>query len=172
YATGESNERISKLPQTEMVKEKGYEILYFTEDVDEFAIRMLMNYQEKEFKNISSGDLDLETEEEKKEAEKEAEAHKELLDKMREALSGKVKDVKATNRLLYHHIFVPQEGEVVVEMEQQLQNVPAKQQVTAHMILAGNVNHDVYQALQKANENGDTEKVTLYTILLYQQAKL
>ena len=66
YATGETNERISKLPQTEMVKEKGYEILYFTEDVDEFAIRMLMNYKEKEFKNVSSGDLDLETEEEKK----------------------------------------------------------------------------------------------------------
>src|SRR5699024_1939926 len=95
YAAGETKERISKLPQTERVKEKDDVILYFTEDVDEFAIRMLKNYQEKEIQNSSGGDLDLETEEEKNEAEKEAEAHKELLDKMREALSGKVKDVKA-----------------------------------------------------------------------------
>ena len=172
YATGETNERISKLPQTEMVKEKGYEILYFTEDVDEFAIRMLMNYQEKEFKNISSGDLDLETEEEKKEAEKEAEAHKELLDKMREALSGKVKDVKATNRLRSHPVYFSTEGEVSVEMEKILQQMPDNQQIKADKILEVNVNHDVFQALEKANENGDTEKVTLYTNLLYQQAKL
>lgn len=172
YATGETNERISKLPQTEMVKEKGYEILYFTEDVDEFAIRMLMNYKEKEFKNVSSGDLDLETEEEKKEAEKEAEAHKELLDKMREALSGKVKDVKASNRLRSHPVYFSTEGEVSVEMEKILQQMPDNQQIKADKVLEVNVNHDVFQALEKANENGDTEKVTLYTNLLYQQAKL
>src|SRR5699024_6347970 len=108
----------------------GYEILYFTEDVDEFAIRMLMNYQEKEFKNISSGDLDLETEEEKKEAEKEAEAHKELLDKMREALSGKVKDVKATNRLRSHPVYCSTESEVYGEMEKILQRMRVRQQLT------------------------------------------
>src|SRR5699024_2676124 len=172
YAAGETNERIIKLPQTEMVKEKGYEMIYFTEDVDELAIRKLMNYQEKEFKNISSGDLDLETEEEKKEAEKEADAHKELLDKMREALSGKVKDVKATNRLRSHPVYFSTEGEVSVEMEKILQQMTDNQQIKADKILEVNVNHDVFQALEKANENGDTEKVTLYTNLLYQQAKL
>src|SRR5690625_5677631 len=99
YAIGESNERIAKLPQTELVEDKGYEILYFTEDVDEFAIRMLVNYEEKEFKNVSSGDLGIESEEEKKEVDKEAEDHKELFEKMKAILSDKVKDVKASKRL-------------------------------------------------------------------------
>src|SRR5699024_10347237 len=115
---------------------------------------MVMNYQEKEFKNISSGDLDSETEEEKKEAEKEAEAHMELLDKMREALSGKVKDVKATNRLRSHPVYFSTEGEVSVEMEKILQQMPDNQQIKADKILEVNVNHDVFQALEKTNENG------------------
>lgn len=172
YATGESNDRISKLPQAEMVKEKGYEMLYFTEDVDEFAIRMLENYQEKEFKNISSGDLDLETEEEKKEAEEEAEAHKDLLGKMKEVLSDKVKDVKASNRLRTHPVYFSTAGEVSVEMEKILQQMPDNQQIKADKILEVNVNHDVFQALEEANENDDQEKIALYTNLLYQQAKL
>src|SRR5690625_2316850 len=95
YATGESIDRIEKLPQTEVVADKGYEILYFTEDVDEFAIRMVMNYKEKEFRNVSSDDLGLETEEEKKELEKETEDNKDLFEKMKEILSGKVSDVQA-----------------------------------------------------------------------------
>ena len=91
---------------------------------------------------------------------------------MREALSGKVKDVKATNRLRSHPVYFSTEGEVSVEMEKILQQMPDNQQIKADKILEVNVNHDVFQALEKANENGDTEKVTLYTNLLYQQAKL
>ena len=96
YAVGESNERIEKMPQTEMVLDKGYEILYFTEDVDEFAIKMLMNYKEKEFKSVSSGDLGIESEEENK---KENEENKGIFEAMKEALGEKISAVKASSRL-------------------------------------------------------------------------
>ncbi|MEI3604382.1 molecular chaperone HtpG [Pseudogracilibacillus sp. SE30717A] len=171
YATGESNERIAKLPQTEIVADKGYEILYFTEDVDEFAIRMLMNYKEKEFKNVSSGDLGLESEEEKKEAEKEATDHKELFEKMKEILSDKVKEVKASKRLRSHPVCFSTEGEVSIEMEKVMQQMPDGQGVKADKVLEINTNHDVFNALKAANEN-DEEKLKLYTNLLYNQAML
>src|SRR5690625_1894950 len=171
YATGESNERIAKLPQTEVVADKGYEILYFTEDVDEFAIKMLMNYQEKEFRNVSSGDLCIESEEEKQEAEKEASDHKELLDKMKEILSDKVKDVKASTRLRSHPVCFSSEGEVSIEMEKVLQQMPDNQNVKAEKVLEINVDHDVFGTLKAAFEN-DEEKLKLYTNILYNQAML
>ena len=171
YATGESNERIAKLPQTEMVADKGYEILYFTEDVDEFAIRMLMNYKEKEFKNVSSGDLGLESEEEKKEAEKEASDHKDLFEKMTEILSGKVKEVKASKRLRSHPVCFSTEGEVSIEMEKVMQQMPDGQGIKADKVLEINTNHDVFNSLKNAYEN-DQEKLELYTNLLYNQAML
>ena len=99
YASGESNERIEKLPQTELVSEKGYEILYFTEDIDEFAIKMLMSYKEKEFKSVSSGDLGIEAEENEDQTESEENENKELFEYMKNILSDKVKDVRASKRL-------------------------------------------------------------------------
>lgn len=171
YATGESNKRIEKLPQTEIVAEKGYEILYFTEDVDEFAIRMLMNYKEKEFKNVSSGDLGLESEEQQKEAEKEASDNKELFEKMKEILSDKVKDVKASHRLRSHPVCFSTEGEVSIEMEKVMQQMPDGQGIKADKILEINVDHDVFRSLKDAYEN-DEDKLALYTNLLYNQAML
>ena len=171
YATGESNERISKLPQTELVADKGYEMLYFTEDVDEFAIRMLMNYKEKEFKNISSGDLGLESDEEKKELEKEETDNKELFTKMKELLDGKVQAVKASKRLRSHPVCFSTEGEVSIEMEKVLQQMPDNQGVKANKVLEINVDHEVFKALQK-NFEQDEEKLALYTNLLYNQAML
>ena len=171
YATGESNERIAKLPQTEVVADKGYEILYFTEDVDEFAIKMLMNYKEKEFKSVSSGDLGIESEEEKKEAEKEAFDNKELFEKMKEILSDKVKDVKASTRLRSHPVCFSSEGEVSIEMEKVLQQMPDNQNVKAEKVLEINVDHDVFGTLKAAFEN-DEEKLKLYTNILYNQAML
>lgn len=171
YATGESNERIAKLPQTEMVADKGYEILYFTEDVDEFAIRMLTDYKEKEFKNVSDGDLGLETEEEKKEAEKEASDHKELFDKMKEILADKITGVKASKRLRSHPVCFSTEGEVSIEMEKVMQQMPDGQGVKAEKVLELNVNHDVFHVLKDAFEN-DEDKLVLYTNLLYNQAML
>ncbi|HLR53271.1 MAG TPA: molecular chaperone HtpG [Pseudogracilibacillus sp.] len=171
YATGDSIDRIKKLPQTEMVENKGYEVLYFTEDVDEFAIRMLMNYQEKEFKNVSSGDLDLETEEEKQEAEQQAEDHKALLEKMTELLNGKVKAVKATKRLSTHPVYFSTEGEVSTEMEKVLQQMPDNPDIKAEKVLEVNLDHDIFTKLENAFEN-DEEQLALYTNLLYNQAML
>src|SRR5690625_3102632 len=171
YATGESNERIAKLPQTEVVADKGYEILYFTEDVDEFAIKMLMNYKEKEFKNVSDGDLGLETDEEKEEAKKELEENKDLFAKMKEILAGKVQDVKASKRLKTHPVFFSTEGEVSIEMEKVMQQMPDGQGVKAQKVLELNADHEVFKALQDAYES-DEDKLKLYTELLYNQAML
>lgn len=171
YATGESNERIAKLPQTEMVADKGYEILYFTEDVDEFAIRMLMSYEEKEFKNVSDGDLGIETEEEKEEAEKEAKDHQELFTKMKEILGDKVQNVKASTRLRSHPVYFSTEGEISTEMEKVMQQMPDGQGIKAQKVLEINMNHDIFNSLKAAFE-ADEEKLALYTNLLYNQAML
>lgn len=171
YATGESNERIAKLPQTEMVADKGYEILYFTEDVDEFAIRMLMSYEEKEFKNVSDGDLGIETEEEKEEAEKEAKDHQELFTKMKEILGDKVQNVKASTRLRSHPVYFSTEGEISTEMEKVMQQMPDGQGIKAQKVLEINMNHDIFNSLKTAFE-ADEEKLALYTNLLYNQAML
>lgn len=171
YATGESNERIAKSPQTELVAEKGYEILYFTEDVDEFAIQMLMSYQEKQFKNVASGDLGLETEEEKEASEKEAEKHKELFEKMKEILAGKVKEVKISKRLKTHPVCFSTDGEISIEMEKVLSQMPDNPNIKAEKVLEINTEHDVFIALMKAFES-DEEKFKLYTSILYNQAML
>lgn len=170
YATGESIDRIDKLPQTELVSEKGYEILYFTDDVDEFAIKMLMNYKEKEFKSVSSGDLGIE-EESEKQTESEEKESKELFDYMKEVLGEKVKNVRASKRLKSHPVCLTAEGEVSIEMEKVLSAMPNNQTVKADKVLEINVNHEVFSSLKTAFEQ-DKEKVKLFTNLLYNQALL
>lgn len=169
YATGESNERIDKLPQTELVSDKGYEILYFTDEIDEFAIKMLMNYKEKEFKSVSSGDLGFE--EEQKETEEEVKENKELLDSMKEILTGKVKDVRVSKRLKNHPVCLTADGEISIEMEKVLNAMPNNQEVKADKVLEINANHEVFTSLKDAYEN-DKEKLGLFTSLLYNQALL
>ncbi|WP_340084423.1 molecular chaperone HtpG [Siminovitchia sp. FSL H7-0308] len=171
YATGESIERIAKLPQTELVADKGYEILYFTDDVDEFAIKMLMSYKEKGFKSVASGDLGIEEEQDKKQTESEEKENKKLLDYMKEVLSGKVKDVKISKRLKSHPVCLAADGEVSIEMEKILSAMPNNEQVKADKILEINGDHDVFQALKSAFDQ-DREKARLYTNLLYNQALL
>jgi molecular chaperone HtpG len=169
YATGESNERIDKLPQTELVSDKGYEILYFTDEIDEFAIKMLMNYKEKEFKSVSSGDLGFE--EEQKETEEEVKENKELLHSMKEILAGKVKDVRVSKRLKNHPVCLTADGEISIEMEKVLNAMPNNQEVKADKVLEINANHEVFTSLKDAYEN-DKEKLGLFTNLLYNQALL
>lgn len=171
YATGESIERIEKLPQTEMVSEKGYEILYFTEDIDEFAIKMLMTYNEKEFKSVSSGDLGIESEEDQKQTETEQTENKDLFELMKEILAGKVSDVKLSKRLKSHPVCLSTVGEVTIEMEKVLSAMPDNQNVKAEKVLEINSNHEVFQSLKNAFDQ-DKEKVKLYTNLLYNQALL
>jgi molecular chaperone HtpG len=169
YASGESIDRIGKMPQTELVLDKGYEILYFTEDVDEFAIQMLMNYQEKEFKSVSASDLELDVPEEKSDAEKDTD--KSLFDAMKEVLGGKVKDVRLSKRLKSHPVCLTSEGGVSIEMEKILKTMPDSHGVSAQKVLELNGGHEVFAAL-KAAQASDPEKFKLYTLLLYNQALL
>lgn len=169
YASGESIERIEKLPQAELVADKGYEILYFTEDIDEFAIKMLMSYKEKEFKSVSSGDLGIE--ESEKDRETKDEENADLFEEMKTILLGKVKDVRVSKRLKSHPVCLTADGEVTIEMEKILNAMPDNQNVKADKILEINPNHEVFESLKHALAS-DKEKLSLYTNLLYNQALL
>ncbi|WP_339060812.1 molecular chaperone HtpG [Tepidibacillus marianensis] len=170
YASGDSYDRIEKLPQTELVADKGYEILYFTEDIDEFAIRMLMTYKEKEFKSVSSGDLGIETEN-LNNTEVEEKENIELFDSMKQVLAGKVQDVRVSKRLKTHPVCFATDGEITIEMEKVLNLMPGEQNIKAEKVLEINTNHEVFKSLKDAYER-DQEKFNLYTNLLYNQALL
>lgn len=170
YAAGESIERIERLPQTELVADKGYEILYFTEDIDEFAIKMLMNYKDKEFKSVSASNLGL-NEEENKVDPKLEEENKDLLEEMKNILNGQVSNVKISTRLKSHPVCLSTEGEITIEMEKILNAMPDNQQVKANKVLEINKDHAVFQSLKNAFAN-DKEKLSLFTNLLYNQALL
>ncbi|MBO3791705.1 molecular chaperone HtpG [Bacillus amyloliquefaciens] len=171
YASGDSYERIEKLPQTEMVADKGYEILYFTEDIDEFAIKMLTSYEEKEFKSVSSADLGIDSDEDDKQTEAEENEYKDLFASMKEILADKVKNVRASKRLKSHPVCFATDGEVTIEMEKVLNAMPDSQQVKAEKVLEINPNHEVFETLKNAHGQ-DREKLALYTNLLYNQALL
>ncbi|MDP4103461.1 MAG: molecular chaperone HtpG [Bacillota bacterium] len=170
YATGNSIERIDKLPQTEVVADKGYEILYFTDDIDEFAIKMLMTFKEKEFKSVSSGDLGIEDEQQNEHTSEDNE-NKELFEIMKNILDQKVKEVRVSKRLKSHPVCLTTDGEITLEMEKVLKAMPNNQDIKAEKVLEINVNHEVFKSLKSAFEH-DKEKLTLYTNLLYNQALL
>ncbi len=172
YATGDSVSRIEKLPQTELVADKGYEILYLTDDIDEFAIKMLMSYKEKEFRSVSSKDLGIEDKENQEKAETEEKSHKELFEKMKTILADRVKEVRVSTRLKTHPVCLASEGEISIEMEKVLNAMPYNEQkIQADKVLEINPNHEVFRALTAAYEK-DPEKLSLYTNLLYNQALL
>ncbi|MCU9593952.1 molecular chaperone HtpG [Caldibacillus thermolactis] len=171
YATGDSIERIEKLPQTELVADKGFEILYFTEDVDEFAIKMLMKYKDKEFKSVSDRNLGIESSDEKQQIEDEEKENKGLFEHMAKVLENKVKKVIASNRLKTHPVCLSTEGDITIEMEKVLNAMPNNQGLKADKVLEINTNHEVFQALKNAYIN-DKEKLELYTKLLFNQALL
>ncbi len=169
YAAGESIEKLEKLPQSEIVADKGYEILYFTDDIDEFAVGIMMNYQEKEFKSVSSGDLGIEDAADTTAAA--AEESKELFAEMKTLLGDKVQDVKASKRLKNHPVCLSNEGAISIEMEKVLNTMPNNQQIKASKVLEINVHHPVFDALQDAFTN-DRDKFSLFSSLLYNQALL
>lgn len=172
YATGETNDKISKLPQTEVILDKGYEILYFTDEIDEFAIKMLMNYKEKEFKSVSSSDLGIEPNENESESESEKEENKDIFNYIKEILNGKVKDVKASKRLKNHPVCLASEGELSIEMEKVLSSMPDnKGDIHADKILEINTNHEMFETLKKAF-NSDKDKLKKIANVLYNQALL
>ena len=167
YACGETNEKIAKLPQTESVLEKGYDILCFTDDIDEFAIKMLGAYEEKEFKSVSSGDLGFETEE----AKAENDENKDVFLFMKDALGDKVKEVKASSRLKTHPVCITSAGELSIEMEKVLNAMPADQKVKAERILEINVDHPVFAKIKSLFET-DKDKLSKYTEVLFGSALL
>ena len=168
YASGDSISRLEKLPQTELLKDKGYEILYFIDEVDEFAIKMMPEYKEKQFRSVSSSDLGLK--EEEKDTEDKAEDAG-LFDKMKDILGDKVKAVRFSKRLKSHPVCFASDGEISIEMEKILSSMPNSEGVHAEKILEINQSHPIFQKL-KAAESEDAEKFALYTELLYDQARL
>lgn len=172
YACGENPARIDMLPQAEAVKDKGYELLYFTDDVDEFAIKMLGSYKEKEFKSISASDLDLTDEKEKEEVKKESEEAKDMFKFMQESLVDKVCEVRLSNKLKSHPVCLTADGEVSLEMEKVLNTMPGSDgKVKSQKALEINASHPIFKKLKELFES-DKDKLKNYTELLYDQALL
>lgn len=170
FASGESTDKIDKLPQTELLKDKGYEILYLTDDVDEFALQMLRAFEEKEFKSVSADDLEIEeSKEEKEAAEKQAEESKDMLECMKEALGDKVSEVRLSQRLKSHPVCLTAKGGLSIEMEKVLNSMPVDQKIQAERVLEINAKHPILETLSKTYKE-DQEKVKTYAKLLYDQA--
>ena len=173
YAAGESAEQLALLPQAELVRDKGYDILYLTDDVDEFLMQILRDYDEKEFKSISADDLGLETEEEKKEKAEKAEENKDMFGALKEALGDKVSEVVLSAKLKSHPVCLSSKGAVSIEMEKVLDGMPgAEGAPRAEKVLELNGDHPVFKTLQTAYADGDKEKLASYAELLYNQARL
>ncbi len=169
YACGDSAEKIALLPQCEAVKDRGLEVLYFTDDVDEFAIQMLIEYDGKHFTNILKEEFDLSTETEKEELKNKNESNKALLDKMKEILGDRVTAVKLTNKLGSHAVSLAAEGFMSVEMAKVLSQMPgAGEEIKPQLVLEINSEHAVLGKLLKADE----ETLKKYTDILYNQARL
>ncbi len=172
YACGETADKIQMLPQTERVKEKGYEILYLTEYVDEFCVKMLGEYDGKQFLNICDEKLDLDTEEEKNELKEKNEENKELLDKIKDALDGSVSEVRFTNKLKNYAVCLTSEGNLSLEMEKVLNSMPNEQKVKADVALEINASHPIADKLKEILGSGNEEELKAYAKLLYAQGCL
>ncbi len=171
YATGETTDKIDVLPQTEVVKDKGFEILYLTESIDEFAVKILGEYLGKEFKSVSATDLDLETPEEKEEFQKLADENKDLLSEIASSLTGKVTKAKLSERLKSHAVCLTNEGQISLEMEKTFAEIPTEENVKAEKVLEINPNHEVFEVLKNLYAT-DKEKLADYSKILYNGAML
>jgi molecular chaperone HtpG len=170
YASGDSLDRIDKLPQVDFIRDKGYEILYFDDEIDEFAIKVLQSYKDKGFKSVSSTDLEIESDDSTKE-DTPTEENTELLNEMKEILKDKVKEVKVSKKLKNHPVYLASEGELSIEMEKVLSQMPNGENIKAQKVLELNADHQVFERLKSAFAN-NKEKLKLYTNLLYNQALL
>lgn len=172
YATGESVARIEQLPQTELVKDNGFEILYLTDNIDEFAVKTLAKYKDKEFKSVSADDLGLENAEKQEEIKAKEEENSGMLDELAKALEGKVTKVILSHRLKSHPVCLTSEGEISLEMEKVLNSMPTDQKIHAQRVLEINPEHQIFDKLKSISEAGDSEKLGKYAQLLYTQALL
>lgn len=171
YAAAETVDKADALPQTEVVKDKGYEILYLTENVDEFAVKILESYEDKQFKSVSDADLDLDTPEEKEEFKKLSEESKDMLEEITKALGGKIKSAKLSERLKSHPVCITNEGQISLEMEKTFAQMPNDQNVKAEKVLEINPNHEIFGVLKSLYDT-DKTKLDDYSKILYTQALL
>ena len=171
YGCGETVERILGLPQAEALQEKGYEMLCLTDNVDEFALRMLLKYDDKEFRNISADDLELESAEEKEKTQALAEENKDLLAFVKDALGDKVKDVRVSGKLKSHPVCITTDGMISTEMEKVINAMPAQEKIKAQRVLEINGEHPIFQRLQELYAK-DKDRLKLYAEVLYDQALL
>ncbi|MDE7121530.1 MAG: molecular chaperone HtpG, partial [Oscillospiraceae bacterium] len=172
YAAGNTLEQIKALPQVEAVLAKGYEILYFPIPVDEFAVKNMMTFKDKEFKSVTAADLDLNTEEEKKALEEKSQENQSLFEIMQKALEGKVQRVALSSRLKSHPVCLTSEGDLTLEMEKTLNAMPTDTKVQAKLVLELNPEHAVFEKLSGLDQETDSEKIQKYAKLLYNQALL
>ena len=171
YACGTDINRVAQLPQMERVRDAGYDVLCMTEDIDEFAVRMMRDFAGKEFKSISDNDLGLDSQEDQEKAEQQAAEHKALFEDMQKALEGKVKQVKLSSRLKSHPVCLSSDGPLSLEMEKVLNAMPTEEKVKADRILELNGDHPVFETLCKL-QGKDEEKLAQYAQMLYDQALL
>ena len=171
YACGETVDKIELLPQVEAVKEKGYEILYLTENIDEFVVQVLMEHKEKKFINVCANDVDLDTAEEKEALKKENEENKDMFTLMKETIGEGVQEVRFTHRLKNHPVCLTSEGALSVEMEKVINSMPNDQKVKAQTALEINDSHPIAQKIKDLYVN-DKEALKKYTQVLYAQARL
>lgn len=169
YATGETIEAIKELPQLEKVLDKGYEVLYFTDNVDEFMANIIGNYSDKPFKSLLQGNLDLDTKEEKEEVEKKANDNKDLLATLKEELKDKVNDVKLSTRLKTSPVCLVSDDGISINMAKTL-NAMNQGNIQANKILEINPDHELFKALAKVYETN--KDLSEYANLLYDQALL
>ena len=172
YACGETIDKIKMLPQTDMVKEKGFEVLYMTDQVDEFAIQMLGQYDGKTFVNICADSFDISSEEEKEALKKVNDESADMLSKMRDAIDAGLAGVRFTNKLKNHPVCLTSEGALSLEMEKTLNAMPMDEKVKAELVLEINEQHPVAGKLREIAASGDDEKLGKYAKLLYAQARL
>lgn len=173
YACGDSISRLDKLPQSESVKEKGYSILYLTDEPDEFVMNMLGSYENKQFKSINADDLGIEDQESKDEIIKQEKEYKELLEFVKDSLDGSVAAVKLSNKLKSHPVCLSSQGAISLEMEKYFQSLPgdANEKLKAERVLELNAGHRTFDALKNAWET-DKDKAAKYAKLLYFQSLL
>ena len=172
YGCGETYERVMQLPQAEAAIEQGYEILCLKDNIDEFVLKVLQKYDEKEFKNVSADKVDFQTDEEKEETKKLSETSKDLLEALKDALDGKVKEVRISSRLKKHPVCITTDGEITLEMEKVLNAMPTGgEQIKAERVLEINAEHPIFKSLSKLFEE-KSEKLKTYADILYQQALL
>lgn len=173
YASGESINSVKMLPQVDTILDKGYEVLYLTEYLDEFVIKILNNYQEKTFMNVTDKSLDTSSEEEKKELEKVNTDFKDMFSKMQEAIKDNVKEVRFTNKLKNHPVCLTSDGELSFEMEKVINSMPdASEKVKADAILEINEKHEISNKIKKLYEDKKIDELAKYTKVLYNQARL